>query len=68
MSKHEPTGGALTIMMRSGAIADFELHELGSEVFVRVWAPQDCDAWHLRKQVAALLPSHVEESHITIAE
>ena len=55
-------------MMASGAIADFELHEFGSELFIRVWIPQICDAWRVRKHVAALLPSHLEKRHITIAE
>ncbi len=68
MGKHGATGAALIIMMGSGAIADFELHECDSELFIRVWVPQNCDACHLRKQVAALLPKHVEERHITIAE
>jgi hypothetical protein len=69
MRKHQATGGALTtIMMSSGVIADFDLHEFGSELFVRVCVPQNCDGQHLQKQVAALLPSHVEERHVTIVE
>jgi hypothetical protein len=68
MGKHETAGGALTIMMGSGAIADFELYEFGSELFVRVWTPHNSDASRVRKHVAALLPSHLEERHITIAE
>lgn len=68
MGKHGAAGGALTIMMASGAIADFELHEFGSKLLVRVWIPQNCDAWRVRKHVAALLPSHLEERHITIVE
>jgi hypothetical protein len=68
MAKHEAAGGALTIMMGSGAIADFELREFGSELFVRVWILQNCDASRVRKHVAALLPSHLEERHITVAE
>ena len=67
MGKREAAGGALTIMMGSGAIADFELREFASELFIRVWIPHNSDAWRVRKHVAALLPSHVEERHITIA-
>ena len=68
MGRREAAGRALTIMMGSGAIADFELHEFASELFIRVWIPQNCDAWRVRKHVAALLPSHLEKRHITIAE
>ena len=67
MGKHRSTGAALIIMIGSGAIADFELHGCDSEFFIRIWVPQNCDACHLRKQVAALLPNHAEERH-TIAE
>ena len=66
--KHEAAGGALIIMMGSGAIEDFELHEFGSELLIRVWIPQNCDARRVREHVAALLPSHFEEGHITIVE
>ena len=58
--------GALAIMMRSGAILDFELFESGSEVFVRVWSPGDLEDSRLRRQVAALLPSYVDERHVMI--
>ncbi len=58
--------GALTIMMRSGAILDFELFESGSEVFVRVWSAGDLEDSRLRRQVAALLPGYVDERHVTI--
>src|SRR6266516_288414 len=66
--KHQSTGAVLAIMMRSGAIADFELHEFKSELFTRIWLPRDCLDVHLRKQIAALLPGEVEERHVTIAE
>jgi hypothetical protein len=68
MGKHEAAGRALTIMMGSGAIADFELREFASELFIRVWIPQNSDAWRVRKHLAALLPGRLEERHITIAE
>ncbi|HYS84115.1 MAG: hypothetical protein E6G84_05040 [Alphaproteobacteria bacterium] len=58
--------GALTIMVRSGAILDFELFESGSEVFVRVWPAGDLEDSRLRRQVAALLPGYVDERHVTI--
>src|SRR5437870_4172186 len=57
--KHKSTGAVLAIMMRSGAIADFELHEFKSELFVRIWPPRNCRDLHLRKQIAALLPDEV---------
>ena len=55
-------------MMGSGAIADFELQEVGGELFVSVWVPPNRDGPQLRKHVAALLPGHVEERHVTIVE
>ena len=58
--------GALTIMMRSGAILDFELFESGSELFVRVWSDGDLEDSRLRRQVAALLPDYVDERHVVI--
>jgi hypothetical protein len=58
--------GALTIMMRSGTILDFELVELGSEVFVRIWSSGDLEDSRLRGQIAALLPTYVDERHIWI--
>ena len=58
--------GALAIMMRSGAILDFELLESGSNIFVRVWSPGDLENSRLRTQVAAILPSYVDERHIFV--
>jgi hypothetical protein len=76
-AKHGPGGdrsaetlgavaGALAIMMRSGAILDFELLESGSNIFVRVWSPGDLEDSRLRTQVAAILPSHVDERHVVV--
>ncbi len=66
MDRLSATNGALTIMMGAGAIADFEIVESGSEMFVRVWSPHERDDTRLRKHVAAILPSDVEERHVVI--
>jgi hypothetical protein len=68
IGKHRTAGAVLAIMVRSGAIADFELHEFGNELFVRIWPHRDSFDLHLRKQIAALLPRDVEERHVTIVE
>ena len=59
-------GAILAIMMRSGAIVDFELHESESGLSIRIWPGPDCFDLHLRKQIAALLSRDVEERHVTI--
>jgi hypothetical protein len=68
MNKLTATIGALAIMMGSGTIVDFEVVEAGSEIFVRVWSPQERDVARLRKHVAAILPRAVEERHVVIVE
>ncbi len=68
LNKLKATIGALAIMMGSGAIIDFEVSESDSEIFVRVWSPPQHDVTHLRKQVAAILPSGVDERHVVIVE
>jgi hypothetical protein len=61
------TVGALTIMMASGLIVDFEVTEVDNEVYVRVWSSNDGRArQHLQKQMAAILPPRVEEHHVTV--
>jgi len=67
MAKISAANGALAIMMGAGAIADFEVVEAGSEIFVRVWSQQPGDdGTRLRKQVAAILPAEVDESHVVV--
>jgi hypothetical protein len=68
IGKHKTTAAVLAIAVRSGAIADFELYEFGSEVLVRIWPSRDRFDAHLRKQIAALLPRDVEERHVTVVE
>jgi hypothetical protein len=68
MDKLSTTNGALAIMMGSGAITDFEVVESGSELLVRVWSPRDRDRARLRKHVAAILPSEIEERHVEVVE
>jgi hypothetical protein len=58
--------GALAIMMGSGAILDFELLDCGDGVFVRVWSPGTLEDSRLRTQVAALLPSYLDERHVLV--
>lgn len=55
-------------MMGAGTIVDFELYQLNGETFVRIWPSEDGDVLHLRKHVAALLPSYVEERHVMLVE
>jgi len=55
-------------MMGAGAIADFEVVESGDEIVVRVWPPRHRDDTRLRKHIAAILPSEVEERHVIIVE
>jgi hypothetical protein len=66
MHKLSATSGTLAIMMGSGVIADFEVVEAGSEIFVRVWPQYPEDDARLRKQVAALLPHQISERHVLV--
>ena len=68
MEKISTANGALAIMMGAGAIADFEVVETGSEVFVRVWPQRPYDDSRLRKQVAAILPAELDENHVVVVE
>lgn len=56
--------GALSIMMRSGAILDFELVVSDGELFVRVWTHTGHKEAHLRTHIAAL--GYVDERHVII--
>jgi hypothetical protein len=66
MENIDPTSGVLAIMMGAGTIVDFELYELNGEIFIRIWPAEDGDVLYLRKHVAALLPSYVEERHVML--
>jgi len=66
MKNQGATAGALAIMMASGTIADFEVYEADNETFVRVWSPAGQSGASLQKQVAAILPGHVEERHVEV--
>lgn len=63
-SNSHAVSGALSIMMRSGAILDFELVVLDGELFVRVWTQGGRKETHLRAHVAAL--GYVDERHVII--
>ena len=58
--------GALSIMMASGTIADFDVFEMDSEVYVRVWSTGGEGDNHLHKHVVAILPPNVHEHHVTV--
>ena len=55
--------GALSIMMASVMIEDFDVFELDSEVYVRVWSTGGQGDNHLRKHVVAILPPNVHGHH-----
>ncbi len=58
--------GALSIMMASGIIADFDVSESDSEVYVRVWPAEGSDGDHLKSHVAAVLPPYVDERQVSV--
>lgn len=58
--------GALAIMMASGMIADFDVSVADDRIDVRIWAREDQSDGKLRRQVAALLSRHVDETHVTV--
>jgi len=66
MKKRSATIGALTIMMASGTVLDFDVSESDNETFVRIWSSPDQDGSRVKKHVVAILPSHVEERHVLV--
>lgn len=66
MSYVNAAAGALAIMMASGMIADFEVVQRDDSILVRVWSADDQPDVHLRRQVAALLPRHVDEGRVVV--
>jgi hypothetical protein len=66
MTYFRAVAGALAIMMASGMIADFDVSVADDQIDVRVWAPEDQNDVKLRKQVAALLSRHVDETHVIV--
>lgn len=58
--------GALAIMMAAGAIADFELSETDSAIYVRVWSHAGQDDADMQKQVAAMLPRSVNRRDVVV--
>ena len=63
-SNSRAMSGALSIMMRSGAILDFELVVSDGQLFVRVWTHGGHEEAHLGTHVAAL--GYVDERHVII--
>ncbi|GIK79392.1 MAG: hypothetical protein KJZ73_03490 [Pseudorhodoplanes sp.] len=66
MSYVKAAAGALAIMVASGMIADFELLQGDDTILVRVWSADDQPDAHLRRQVAAHLPRHVDEARVIV--
>lgn len=66
MSYVKAAAGALAIMAASGMIADFEVLQRDDTILVRVWSMDDQPDDRLRKQVAALLPRHVDEGRVIV--
>jgi hypothetical protein len=59
--------GALSILMASGAIDDFDVTEVDSEVYVQVWSPDDNrPRTQLHRQVALMLGPRIDEDRITV--
>lgn len=58
--------GALAIMMASGMIADFDVSERDNDLYITVWSFDDQPDGKLRKDVAAMLPSAIDETHIVV--
>ena len=66
MTRMRSIVGALSIMAAAGTIADFDVVEADSVVYVRVWSADDRDGSHLQREVAALLLPHADEHHVTV--
>jgi hypothetical protein len=66
MTYLKAVAGALAIMMASGMIADYDVSVRDDRIDVRVWAPDDQSDIRLRKQVAAVLGRHVDETHVIV--
>ena len=59
--------GALSILMASGVIADFDVTEADDEVYVQVWSPDDGrPRSHVHGQVALMLGPRIDEHRITV--
>ena len=59
--------GALSIMVASGLIADFDVAEVDNEVHVQVWSPDDSRSRNrLHQQVALMLGPRIDERRITV--
>lgn len=58
--------GALAIMMASGMIADFDVSERDNDLYIRVWSMDDQPDGKLRKHVAAMLHSTIDETRIVV--
>lgn len=66
MNYFKAVAGALAIMMASGMIADFDVSERDNDIYITVWSMDDQSDAKLRKHVAALLPSAIDETRIFV--
>jgi len=58
----------LEIMVAAGAIADFELTGLETNIGVQVWAPENSSDAHLRKHVVTMLGGDVREQDVVVVD
>ena len=66
MNYLKAAAGALAIMMASGMIADFDLLEWDDNIYVTIWSVDDQPNLKLRRDVAAMLPSSIDESRVFV--
>jgi len=52
--------------MAAGAIADFELTGVETNIGVQVWAPENSSDTHLRKHVVTMLGGDVREQDVVV--
>jgi hypothetical protein len=66
MNYLKAVAGALAIMAASGMIADFDVSVWDVDIYVTVWSADDQPDAKLRKDVAAMLPSGIDESRVFV--
>lgn len=66
MNYLKAAAGALAIMTAAGMIADFDVSVWDDDIYVTVWSADDEPDAKLRKHVAAILPSVIDESRVFV--
>lgn len=66
MNYLKAAAGALAIMTASGMIADFDVSVWDDDIYVTVWSADDQSDSKLRKHVAAMLPTVIDESRVFV--